>query len=216
MHKTNKLIRRNSYTHTQHVNKKKKTKTWTSWLKACMINSHDRTMDEKDTVHRRFTASSTACFLSVFTCSQICCQFLWLTNKADVMCQSTACPLSYHVVSPPSPHLPLFAHWKFNILALPPIGHVRKPTLNIDLEPKAFSAADIVMFLSESSSLQSGGQAGRRQGETWSSPAKSVWAALRKLDTLTPLTENWLLGYNTEFMMRSSAQRNDCLQIQTW
>lgn len=45
------------------------------------------------------------------------------------------------------------------------------------------------------------GQAGRRQGQTCRGPAKPAWAVLWKVDTPTPLLENWLVGYYTEFLM---------------
>lgn len=79
------------------------------------------------------------------------------------------------------------------------------------LEEEAFSAAIIPMFLHESSSLRSGGQAGRMQGETRRGPARSVRVVLWKLDTATPLVENWLLRYYTDFTMRSSTQMSYCL-----
>lgn len=42
---------------------------------------------------------------------------------------------------------------------------------------------------------------GVRQGKTCRGPAKPAGAVLWKLDTSTPLLENWLVGYYTEFMM---------------
>lgn len=92
-------------------------------------------------------------------------------------------------------------------VSLSPISHVHKPTLNFYLEREAFS---LLTFLHESSSLRSRGQAGQMQGEARRSPARSVWAVLWKLDTVSPLLEKQLVGCCADFTTRS-AQMDYCL-----
>lgn len=127
----------------------------------------------ENTVHRRFTASSTAMF-SVCFYLQPNLLPISLINKQggrDVLEHSLSSQLPR--CRPPPPHLlppPLICSLKVPYPRSPPIGHVHKPTLNIDLEPKVFSAADIVMFLSESSSLQSGGPGRTKAGRDMEQP----------------------------------------------
>lgn len=75
-------------------------------------------------------------------------------NKADMMCDSTDCPqLPRHLSGLFSP---LICTLKSSYSLSPPISHVHKPTLTLDLEQNVFSAATIVMFRYESPDCRGG------------------------------------------------------------
>lgn len=169
-------------------------------------------------IHRCFIASSNA-MLSWF-------DFQPNMLPISMINKQSGCDLLEHRVSSQLPHCPYGLFFPFYLLSenftfslSPPLSHVHKPTLNLDLEQEVFSAA-IVMFPYESSSLQSGGvrqdegrerHVGALQSRCEQCYGNStLWLHLWKTDLWVITLNSWwvlLHGGSTVWKFRHSSSR---------